>query len=23
MEQYAGVYLMHNYSTCFGRQSHP
>jgi len=23
MQQYAGVYLLQNYSTCFGCQSHP
>jgi hypothetical protein len=23
MQQYAGVYLLQNYSTCFGRLSHP
>jgi len=23
MQQYAGVYLMQNYSTCFGCLSHP
>ena len=23
MQQYAGVYLLHNYSTCFGCLSHP
>jgi len=23
MQQYAGVYLRQNYSTCFGCQSHP
>jgi len=23
MQNYAGVYLLHNYSTCFGRLSHP
>jgi len=23
MQQYAGIYLLQNYSTCFGRQSHP
>ena len=23
MQQYAGVYLLHNYSTCFGYLSHP
>jgi hypothetical protein len=23
MQQYAGIYLMQKYSTCFGRLSHP
>ena len=23
MQQYAGIYLQQNYSTCFGCQSHP
>jgi len=23
MQQYAGIYLLKNYSTCFGRPSHP
>jgi len=23
MQQYAGIYLLHNYSTCFGCPSHP
>jgi len=23
MQQYAGIYLLHNYSTCFGCISHP
>ena len=23
MQQYAGIYLLQNYSTCFGRLSHP
>ena len=23
MQQYEGVYLLQNYSTCFGRLSHP
>ena len=23
MQQYAGIYLLHNYSKCFGCQSHP
>jgi len=23
MQQYAGIYLLQNYSACFGRPSHP
>ena len=23
LQQYAGIYLLHNYSTCFGCRSHP